>query len=201
MGNIEFIPVPYVTENTRVNILLPVQDTEIPLAMEFLTNYASVIMDRKEKTFLMIILLYQYNSESKGNADPFAILKNFTTAAASKYRNDDVKIAWLSIRLPELHKPLYFEDNKALNFALVDLALKKIGLDSLTLILDVYCNISVDFLNRVSKYLLLKNLIKISGNMTIRGPSNNLPKSFIIKFITIYKLQLLTLFYVEKKKK
>lgn len=149
LGQVEFIPIPYVTENTRVTVLLPIQETEVELAMEFLTNYAALIMDRKEKTFLMLVLLYQYNSESKGNNDIFGEVKNFATMAMNKYKNDDVKIAWVSIRLPEASKPLYVEEYKSLNFAFVDLALRKIGVDSLTLILNIYCNITIDFLNRV----------------------------------------------------
>lgn len=141
---------PYVTENTRVTIVLPVQETEVYLAMDFLTNYAALIMDRKEKTFLMLVLLYQYSSESKGNTDVFGDIKNFATSAMNKYKNDDVKIAWVSIRLPEAPKPIFIEEYKSLHFAIVDLALRKIGVDSLTLILNIYCNITVDFLNRVS---------------------------------------------------
>lgn len=82
--------------------------------------------------------------------DPFQQLKDFATKATAKHVHDDVKIAWLSIRLPEVKTALKFEDNRALNFAAVDLALKKIGLDSLTLVLDVWANVTVDFLNRVS---------------------------------------------------
>ncbi|XP_056637395.1 chondroitin sulfate synthase 2 [Diorhabda sublineata] len=149
INNVELISVPYVTENSRVNIILPIEDNQIHLAMEFLSMYASTIMDRKEKTFLMLVLLYQYNDESKGDADKYVDIKKFVTTHSVKYKNDDVKIAWLSIRLPEVSTPLYIEENKALMFATVDLALKKIGLESLTLILDVYCNISIDFLNRV----------------------------------------------------
>ncbi|CAH1960937.1 unnamed protein product [Acanthoscelides obtectus] len=150
LGSVEFVPVPYVTESSRVNIILPIQETEIALAMEFLRNYNSLIMDRKEKTFLMPVLLYQYNSGSKGTNDVFGEVKNFVTKTASRYKNDDAKIQWVSVRLPESSKPVYVEDVQVLNFAVVDLALKKIGLESLCLILDVYCNITVDFLNRVS---------------------------------------------------
>ncbi|CAH1960940.1 unnamed protein product [Acanthoscelides obtectus] len=149
LGSVEFVPVPYVTESSRVNIILPIQETEIALAMEFLRNYNSLIMDRKEKTFLMPVLLYQYNSGSKGTNDVFGEVKNFVTKTASRYKNDDAKIQWVSVRLPESSKPVYVEDVQVLNFAVVDLALKKIGLESLCLILDVYCNITVDFLNRV----------------------------------------------------
>ncbi|VEN42805.1 unnamed protein product [Callosobruchus maculatus] len=155
LGNVEFVPVPYVTESTRVNIILPIQETEVSLAMEFLRNYASLIMDRKEKTFLMPVLLYQYNSDSKGSNDVFGEIKNFVTKTANRYKNDDAKIQWVSIRLPESEKPVCLEEAEVLNFAITDLALKKIGLESLTLLLDVYCNISVDFLNRVRMNTIL----------------------------------------------
>lgn len=66
LGNVEFIPAPYVTENTRVSIILPVQETEIFQAMHFLDSYSQTIMDKKENTFLLLVLLYQYNTSSKG---------------------------------------------------------------------------------------------------------------------------------------
>ncbi|KAJ8951127.1 hypothetical protein NQ318_021571 [Aromia moschata] len=159
LGKVEFILVPYVTETTRVTILLPIQEMETSLAMDFLANYSTLVMDRKEKTFLMLVLLYQYNSESKGTTDPFSDVKNFVTKAAVKYKNDDAKIAWVSIRLPESPVPLTVEDNKSLNFATVDLALRKVGVDSLTLVLSVYCNITVDFLNRVRMNTILNHQI------------------------------------------
>lgn len=132
-----------------MTILLPIQETEITRATSFLTTDMTRIMDRKEKTFFMIVLLYQYNSESKGPADVFGGIKNIVTQTASKYKNVDIKIAWVSIRLPQSEKPIYVQDNQALRFGIVDLALKKVGLDSLVLYLDPHCNITVDFLNRV----------------------------------------------------
>lgn len=66
LGSVEFIPAPYVTENTRVSIILPVQETEVIQSMNFLSRYDDTIMEKKEKTFLFIVFLYQYNSKSKG---------------------------------------------------------------------------------------------------------------------------------------
>ncbi|XP_050316001.1 chondroitin sulfate glucuronyltransferase [Anthonomus grandis grandis] len=150
LGSVEFIPAPYVTENSRVSIILPIQETEIAQAVLFLNNYNREIMLKKEKTFLLLVFLYQYDSNSKGGVqDPFNELKSFATTTASKFTNDEVKIAWLSIRLPKTENPLELDDHRVLRFAIVDLALKKIGLESLTLFLDVWSNISVDFLNRV----------------------------------------------------
>lgn len=149
MGSVEFVNVPYVTENTRVTIILPVQESELVQASEFLNEYVTHIMDRKEKTFLMLVFLYQFNSESKGTADVFGDIKTAVTKIGTKFKNEDTKIAWVSIRLPEAKIPVYIENNKVFNFAIIDLALKKIGLESLVLVLDVYCEITADFLNRV----------------------------------------------------
>lgn len=129
--------------------MLPIEETDVNLGMEFLTNYMSHIMDRKEKTFLMLVLLYQYNSESKGSLDVFGEVKKIATKTANKYKNEDTKMAWVSIRLPQLEKPISIKDYRALNFGLIDLSLKKVGLDSLVLFLDVRSNVTVDFLNRV----------------------------------------------------
>lgn len=166
---------PYVTENARVSIILPVQESEVFQAMHFLEAFEISILAKKEKTLLLLVLLYQYNSESKGGSeseintfsfinelfvgaqDVFAKLKRFVKQASAKYENDDFKISWLSIRLPETKIPLFMENNKALHFAVTDLALKKIGLHSLTLVLDVWAYVSVDFLNRVSKFHLNSN--------------------------------------------
>lgn len=107
------------------------------------------IMDRKEKTMLMLVFLYQYNSNNKGSADVFGEIKNIVTKIGTKYKNEDTKIAWVSVRLPEAKSTIYINDHKVLNFAIADLALKKIGLESLVLVLDVYSDITPDFLNRV----------------------------------------------------
>lgn len=149
LGSVEFIPVPYVTENSRVTIILPLQENEIIYGSEFLNSYVAHIMDRKEKTFLMLVFLYQYNTESRGASDVFGPIKNDVTKIGTKYKNDDTRIAWVSIRLPESKVPIFVEEYNVLNFAIIDLALKKIGLESLVLMLDVYCDITPDFLNRV----------------------------------------------------
>ncbi|KAF5291737.1 hypothetical protein FQA39_LY14225 [Lamprigera yunnana] len=149
LGKIEFIPAPYVTENVKVAILLPVQETEDHLAHQFLLKYDKVIMKRKEKVLLMLVLVYQYNSPSKGSADIFGELKLLATKLSNKYRHDDLRVIWVSIRLPFAKQRVMLYDFKVLNFAMIDLALKKVGTEALTLVLDVYTDITTEFLNRV----------------------------------------------------
>lgn len=149
LGKVEFVTVPYVTETSRVTIILPIEETDIEISLDFLQNYATSILDRKEKTLLMLVLLYQADSSNKNTSDVFYQIKNFAIKTSNKYKHEDMKIAWVSIRLPSWSKMVQISDFKALDFAIVDLALKKIGLDSLVLVLDSHTNITNEFLNRV----------------------------------------------------
>lgn len=141
---------PYVTENTRVTIILPVQESEITLARGFLGKYLKTVTEKNDKSFLMLVLLYQYSSPSKNSEDVFAELKTLALKMLNKNGNEDAKVAWVSIRLPNIGKTLVLEEYGVLNYGVIDLALKKIGLESLNLVLSVYSEISVPFLNRVS---------------------------------------------------
>ncbi|KAK4877945.1 hypothetical protein RN001_010451 [Aquatica leii] len=149
LGKVEFVAAPYVTENVKVTILLPVQENENTLANDFLDKYERVIMKRREKVLLMLVLVYQYNSTSKGSTDVFGELKHHATKLSSKHRHEDLRVIWVSIRLPLWDQVVTLHNHKVLNFAMVDLALRKIGTDALTLVLDVYSDITTEFLNRV----------------------------------------------------
>jgi hypothetical protein len=46
---------PYVTENVRVNLILPVEAQFKLEAMKFMENYARICMEKREKTFLMLV--------------------------------------------------------------------------------------------------------------------------------------------------
>lgn len=149
LGNVEFIPMPYVTENSRINIILPIQEFEKEYAFDFLNRYVKSVIDTKDKSFLMLVLLYQYDSPSKGTDDVFYNFKNVALKMLNRKSNEEAKVAWVSIRLPKIGRNLTLTDYPVLNFAIVDLALRKIGLESLNLVLDVYSDVSIEFLNRV----------------------------------------------------
>lgn len=146
----EFVPAPYVTENARMTILLPIQEAEIDSGLTFMNDYNKTILQHREKTLLMLELIYQYNSASKGTADVFYKVKQAALKLSNKYLNEENKIIWVSIRLPSSSRPITIEEHKVLNFALIDLALKKIGLDSIVLLVDVHAKFNIEFLNRVS---------------------------------------------------
>lgn len=55
LGKVEILPVPYVTENTRINIILTVDLLNKQAALNFLEQYALDCMEKKYKTFLMVV--------------------------------------------------------------------------------------------------------------------------------------------------
>lgn len=107
--------------------------------------------------------MYRYDSSSKGVTDPFKSLKSLALDLSSKYKTDGSRIAWVSIRLPYvLSDPvpaeyvmlnsLYGHD-EILSVAVADLALPKIGLESLVLMASNSITFKADFLNRVCIFI------------------------------------------------
>lgn len=149
LGKVELVPVPYVTENSRVTLILPVEEHEKEAAFDFLNRYAKSVVEMKDKSFLMLVLLYQFDSASKGTSDVFNNLKNTALKMLNKKTNEEAKVAWVSVKLPKIERKVTLLEFPVLNYAVIDLALRKVGLDSLNLVLDVHCDVSVEFLNRV----------------------------------------------------
>ncbi|XP_050331692.1 chondroitin sulfate glucuronyltransferase [Bactrocera neohumeralis] len=160
LGRVEVIPSPYVTESTRIAIMVPTFEHQAADGVNFITEYERICMQNQDNTFLLMIFLYRYDSISKGEQDPFKSLKTLALDLSTKYKSDGSRIAWVSIRLPPMlsDKPPPPEDimlnsiygrNDILSVAVADLALPKIGLDSLVLMASTDISFKADFLNRV----------------------------------------------------
>lgn len=55
LGKVEILPVPYVTENRRINIVLPVSVNDREMTSRFLRQYRTVCLEKKDKVFLMLV--------------------------------------------------------------------------------------------------------------------------------------------------
>uniref|UniRef100_A0A1S4KFX2 Hexosyltransferase n=1 Tax=Culex quinquefasciatus TaxID=7176 RepID=A0A1S4KFX2_CULQU len=159
IGLIEIVPSPYVTESTRIAILLPTLEHQVHDAEQFVQHYEKTCMDNQDNTFLMLIFYYRAETPSKGDEDVFLPLKNLALSLTDRHKQDGSRIAWVSIRLPPNPPPstqhLLFTSmygpapQQLLSFAAADLALRKIGLDSLVMICSAEATFRSDFLNRV----------------------------------------------------
>lgn len=118
-------------------------------------------MENQDNTFLMLVFMYPVNASSKGDDDVFLKLKNQAIELTERYKNDGSRVAWVSVRLPEEFSPSVvrpetfaalssiYGPNQILSLAATDLALRKIGLDSLVMMASNSMTFRADFLNRV----------------------------------------------------
>jgi len=156
---IQIIPSPYVTESTRISMIVPTFTHRIDDTINFIAKYEEICMQNKDSTTLMLVLLYNSNDSNKAESDVFYRLKNVAISTSKRIKGDDSRIAWVSIRLPPEFDYTYREQDELLNsiygnqevlsLVATDLALRKIGLESLVLVFSNLVNFKNDFLNRV----------------------------------------------------
>lgn len=156
LGSVEIVPVPYVTESTKIVLVMPVFEHQNMDTLETLDRYEKLCMATQENTFLMLVFLYGPESPNKDNSDVFLPLKSLAKALTEKHKDSGSRVAWLSIRLPvdlKQEKDKVFNSiygkYEILSLGIVDLALRKIGLDSLILVISNALKYRPDFLNRV----------------------------------------------------
>ena len=71
---VEIVSMPYVTETTRIHLVLPVREEDKEGVGTFLDAYAHTCLDAQENTQLLIIFIYRYLPQ-KGQEDTFSVLK------------------------------------------------------------------------------------------------------------------------------
>lgn len=160
LGMVEIIPSPYVTESTKIAILLPTFEHQVQESLNFMARYEKTCMSNQDNTFLMLVFLYGPMSPSKGDSDVYGRLKDAALKMSDKYKVDGSRIAWVSIRLPDEYamntripervvQSSMFAGEDVLSLAVADLALRKIGLETLVMIASNSMNFRADYLNRV----------------------------------------------------
>ncbi|CAK9828439.1 Chondroitin sulfate synthase 2 [Anthophora retusa] len=131
----------------RVEVCKPLDSSKKQDVLNFLEQYASDCMEKKYKTFLMMALLYNFDSTSKGREDLYYEIKQYALLLAEKYKKYQSKITWLSIRLPS--NATFLETNQLLNIAITDLCIRKFSPESLILFVETGIQLRLDYLNRV----------------------------------------------------
>ncbi|XP_071454752.1 chondroitin sulfate synthase 2 [Hetaerina americana] len=162
LGAAEMVPMPYVTENTRVTILLPVGPESVDWALDFIQRYSESSMSGApglggwaRSTYLLLVLLYDPLMPGKGTKDDiFGKVKGEALSVGSTLRAAPTGpvggsgIAWVSLKSPTggLRVP---------EFAILDMAVKKVMPDSLLLYTRPNAILHLDFMNRVRMNTIL----------------------------------------------
>ena len=135
---LEIVPMPYVTESSRVNLVLPVRVEDRDNVVSFLDSYAVTCLDTGDSTHLYVVFLYNdENPMQNGDDDVFSVLKSMMSFYESKYQNG-ARIAWTALH-----------NNHPTQFTVLDAISKKFSKETLFLLCSVGMELSIEFLNRV----------------------------------------------------
>ncbi|KAI4899313.1 hypothetical protein NFI96_010648 [Prochilodus magdalenae] len=137
LSRVEIIPMPYVTEATRVHVILPVTSQDREQVPQFLEVYAANAFETGENAVLTFLFIYEpYEAEQANQNDIFADVKAQIKTYESKYPT--VKIPWISIKTTKSSSQVKF----------MDIISKKHQVDTLFFVATVKTNFKSEFLNR-----------------------------------------------------
>ncbi|KAG5261986.1 hypothetical protein AALO_G00290820 [Alosa alosa] len=136
LSQVEIIPMPYVTEATRVHVLLPLVSSERAVALHFLDLYASNLFETAENAVLTFLFIYDpLEAQRVAQSDIFAEVKAKVAAYERKYPS--VKVPWISVKT----------ESPAL-LRVLDIVSRKHPVDTLFFLAMPDTVVTTEFLNR-----------------------------------------------------
>ncbi|XP_068593944.1 chondroitin sulfate glucuronyltransferase [Cebidichthys violaceus] len=136
LSRIEIIPMPYVTEATRIHIIIPLTLQDRSYVDRFLEVFASNAFETSENAILTFLFIYDpVEAQQVNQNDIFAGVKAQINTYERKYPM--VKIPWISVKT-EVPSQIKF----------MDIISKKHPVDSLFFLANVNSNVNSEFLNR-----------------------------------------------------
>ncbi|XP_075441199.1 chondroitin sulfate glucuronyltransferase-like [Ascaphus truei] len=137
LGRVEILPMPYVTEATRVQLVLPLTPTDAGHAAGFLDAFATNVLDPRENAALTVLLAYDAGSAGQaGRADDiFVEVRGMVSELERRYPPLHVALVSVSTELPS-------------QVRLMDVVSKKHPVDTLFFLVGVWSEVTGDALNR-----------------------------------------------------
>ncbi|NWQ81743.1 CHPF2 glucuronyltransferase, partial [Columbina picui] len=136
LSKVEIIPMPYVTEATQVQLVLPLTVQDLDFVGNFLDMFAMNTLDTHDNALLTLLFIYHpYDAQRVSQVDVFAGVKAMVGDLEKRYA--EVKIPWISVKteVPSQVK-------------LMDIVSKKHPVDTLFFLASVWTEINMEFLNR-----------------------------------------------------
>lgn len=141
--HVDTVPMPYVTESSRVHIVLPLSEAgDVAAGERFIKNMAKNLIAKGDDTRLTVVLIYRH-AEKANVTDIFARIKDLVKGQQDS--NSAKDRATMNVI------PLYVAhvDGFASDVAAADAVSQKLSADSLVMICHPHSVIHADFLNRV----------------------------------------------------
>lgn len=143
LSQVEIIPMPYVTESTRVEIILPIKAHERDDFDRFMENYAKVCLESNDNVDMSIVFIYDPDNAQRIHEDDiFGAIKRKLQEFEVKYQQhkpsaNSKLIPWISIKT-EVSSQL----------KIVDVIAKKRPAFSLFFLASLNAVLDAEFLNR-----------------------------------------------------
>ncbi|XP_034982562.1 chondroitin sulfate synthase 2 [Zootoca vivipara] len=136
LSEVEIIPMPYVTEASRVNVILPLTAPERDYAARFLEVYAAAAFENAENAVLTFLFIYDpFEAQQVAQNDVFRAVK--ARIAEYERRYAQVKIPWISVKT-----------DAPSQIKVMDIISKKHPVDTLFFVAGVGTEVTAEFLNR-----------------------------------------------------
>ncbi|XP_037136682.1 chondroitin sulfate synthase 2 [Syngnathus acus] len=136
LSQVEIIPMPYVTEGTRVHTIIPMTAVDRDYVEQFLKVFAANAFETSENIILTFLFIYDLVEAQQVNQnDIFASVKTQINLYEHKYPT--VKIPWISVKT---------ETPSQIKF--MDIISKKHPVDTLFLLASVNTKVNSEFVNR-----------------------------------------------------
>jgi len=150
LGVVEIVPMPFVTENTRVHLILPVAVGDRDVVLAFLDSYVRVCVNAGDNADLLVVLLYPDLSPDKAaddDDDIYAVVKSTIAFYGSHFARNDARISWLSV----IHDSAITGSHAAVAapFIVIDSVMRRFPAEALVFFCSVGMELSVELLNRV----------------------------------------------------
>ena len=156
LGKVEIVPMPYVTENMMVNIILPLHPENVELFDMYLASYARVCLEGREDVRLIVALLYPVEDAKTRARDTFSRPKTLINDYSKKYSTKG-KLTWKVIQ------------NYNSDITVMDLMLAEFQTDALVLMSTV----NMEFANDLTSHYL--NRVRMN---TLKGKQVFFPMGF-----------------------
>ena len=148
LGVVEIIPTPFVTESTRVHVILPVAVADRDVVLAFLDSYVRVCVDAGDNADLLVVLLYpDVTFDNSANDDVYAVVKSTVGFYESRFAHSDARISWVSV----VHENAVIGSHTAVTapFVVINSVMRRFPAEALLFFCSVGMELSVELLNRV----------------------------------------------------
>ncbi|XP_068091344.1 chondroitin sulfate glucuronyltransferase-like [Hyperolius riggenbachi] len=134
LGIVEILPMPYVTEATRVQLVLPVMAADADHVAGFLDAFATNLLDPQENVALTVLLVYDMSTSAQ-EKDIFQEVRSIVSELERRYLF--LRLELISVRTEAPSQ-----------IRLMEIVSKKHPMDTLFFLLSVWSEVTTEVLNR-----------------------------------------------------